>query len=98
MVLLIMALCWQVGLVAVSSVWLNSAATAASHAAAAGEDAGPAARGKVPTGFRSRVTVSPDVGPVSQGQVTVRVAVPLITLRLGAPFVLTVRRTVVTEP
>lgn len=97
-VLLIMTLCWQVGVTALSSVWMNSAATAAAHAAAAGLDPGPAAMDRVPGPFRGNVSVTPysTSGPVT----TVRVAVdvPLVAPGLGTLTNLSTTRKVVPEP
>ncbi|MGN6611918.1 MAG: AAA family ATPase, partial [Angustibacter sp.] len=97
-VIVLLAVCWQIGIVAVSSVWLNSAATAASHAASVGQDPGPAGQDRVPDGFRRRVTVTPYDAPVAGGTVRVTVNVPLITFQIGSPLHLSVTRKVVTEP
>ncbi|GAA4352728.1 AAA family ATPase [Angustibacter luteus] len=100
LVLLILAICWQIGVTAMSSVWLNSAATAASHAVSVGSSAAEvndAAKDRVPDGFRDRVAVTPAVGG-DPSRVRVTVNVPLVTFALGSPWDLSVTRKVVTEP
>jgi hypothetical protein len=99
LVLLIMAICWQIGLTAMSSVWLNSAATAASHSVSVGEspdEVRDAAKDRVPDSFRDRVSVTPYVGGDSS-RVRVTVNVPLVTPALGSPWSISVTRKVVTE-
>lgn len=97
-VLLVVALCWQVALVGMTFVWTGHAAGAASHAVSVGDDAGPAARGRVPGAFRAGMQVSPEGPGSGSGQVRVSVAVPVLAPGLlEGPWRITVDRTVVTE-
>lgn len=93
-VLLVVALCWQLGLYGMSAVWMGHAASAAARAQSVGADPAAAARAALPGSVAGAISV--DSGGSS---VTVRMRVPLFAPGLGSlPSEVSETRQVVREP